>query len=216
MANIVALQQSHNTAGIGGTGIVLLKIKAARGYSISATHIPGAVYKFALREDRDILEEIHATNTVRSAFAQAQSYIFVYTPLLATHKLVVKWKSSGTPHSTGVIHCIPMRRFRTNGRDFFLSIINKPGPFIKTLDSMLYIYMRFLDIIHSKGVIHMDLNLQNSLFDSVNKVDNGVISDFQCSTKRLKLGGSLSSDAWMTPLLAKWAPPDRAEYIRKH
>lgn len=91
---------------------------------------------------------------------------------------------------------------------------NKHTDFARTLYGLLYVFMRFLDVVHSKGVLHMDVGLQNSLFNSHATASDGVVCDFQGAIKRLALGQQLYGDAWTTPLLAKCVPREATQHTR--
>lgn len=224
MANILPLDTSRaSRLGIGRTGIVLHRIKAAAGYRLHLSKSLEPVcerhaYKFSMHCNREILSEIKATNLVRRAFRHTHM-LYRYTPLRSIAHGYVSW-TDVKGHSSGIIHCLPMRRFKTDGYTLLLSAIWKQTNkrhFASVLLGVLFVYMRFLDVIHSQGLLHMDLHLQNSLFNTLQpkNVCEGVVCDFQGVCKVLDTKGDLYGDAWTTPLLAKCIPAAASQPVRR-
>lgn len=212
MAHIAPLNLSRNKAGSGKTGVVFLKLEPAAGYKLIACKPPvvGEVYKVAINSDQDVLDEVRASDIVRKAF-QDTGNLYTFTPLLPVKIMTVTWVKTTNRASTGIIHYIPLKRFRMDGYKLLFSAIGDDKQFVKSLHGVLFVFLRFLNVLHRKGVLHMDIGLQNSLFNSPARPDQGVVCDFQGVTKRLKLGNVLYGDAWTSPLLAKCVPREASK-----
>lgn len=176
----------------------------------------GEVYKVAINHDQDVLDEVKSCEIVRRAF-QGTCKLYAYTPLLPVKIMSVTWIKTGQRGETasGTIHYIPLQKFKMDGYKLLFSVISDNAQFTKALHGVLHVFMRFLDVLHRKGVLHMDVGLQNALFNSPDKASDGVVCDFQGAAKRLNLGKVLYGDAWTSPLLAKYVPREASKHTRE-
>lgn len=219
MSNLAPLNQHRTRAGSGKTGVVLLRIEPAPGYTFTgcAPSKPGEVYKVAIEDDQEVLDEVKACEIIRDAFKQGSKpgLLYVYTPLLPIKIMSLRWANRTR---TGTIHYIPLKKFAMDGFKLLFTALDKKGiSFPKTLHGLLSVFLRFLAVIHRRGVLHMDLGLQNSLFNSHATAHQGVVCDFQCATKKLGSlrGDRMYGDSWTTPLLAKCIPQTASEHKRQ-
>lgn len=221
MSNFLAAINKSSKLASGAFGTVFKDVEPSEGYSfrppapILSVH---EVYKFQTKKDdrnKDLIrDEVSAIEMIKHAFTSAGVKFEISTPFCRDSMRSLEWigpddRVTGEP-TTGMLNYIPLRRFKQDGARFFgnlLSYMQTEEVFRERFDGMMFVFMRFLDVIHAEHIFHMDFKLNNTLFQGMDEPHLGVPTDFGCTTgpnhHSLYLGSRLGGNAWVNPLLTR-------------